>query len=155
MLTAKWREHNGTLLMVFAAEPTEEEWRAQMDFARALGKRMRRCIIFSEITMSSLQRREIAELTKAAATEVAVVVTNSGATRLIITGIGWFTGVHRAFPLSETEAAFDSLDVPASDLRELLKSAHEFAHQLGLPHLARTVAAHREMAPVTRSATIG
>ena len=155
MLTAKFREHNGTLLMVIAAEPNEEDWTAQMDFARALGKRMRRCIIFSDVTMSSSQRREIAELTKAAGTEVAVVVTNSGVTRMVVTGMGWFTGVHKAYHLNETEAAFDSLDVPASDLRELIRSAHEFAHQMGLGLLARTLAGHREMAVVTRSATIG
>ena len=143
MRTLRWKEIHGTLLIVHApALPDTDEWAALMRAGLELGKGMRRCLVLADVMLSPRQRGEIADTTKAAGTEAVAVVTSSAVGRMIVTGLGWVTGIHKGFDPSDLDEALDFLKVAETDRRELLCAAHDFAGELGHTSLSFTLANH-------------
>jgi hypothetical protein len=143
MRTLRWKELHGTLLIVHAPTlPDADEWAALMRAGLELGPGMRRCLVLADIMLSPRQRGEIADTTKAAGTEAVAVVTNSPVGRMIVTGLGWVTGIHKGFDTRDLDAALDFLKVLEADRPELLCTAHDFAAELGHTSLSLTLANH-------------
>lgn len=132
MRTLGWKEVHGTLLIVHAqVDPDAEDWAGLMRAGAEMGSRMRRCLVISDVTLSARHRHEIADVTKAARTEAVAVVTSSAVGRMIVTGLGWVTGIHKGFDPHNLDAAFEFLKVTESDRRELLQAALAFADEFG------------------------
>jgi hypothetical protein len=131
MRTLSWKLLGGTLLIVHAnASPSEQEWEALTRAGTEWGTRIRRALVFGDVPLTVKQRRQIAEVVRTARSQAVAVVTSSAMARMMITSIGWATGIHKAFDMEQVEEALDYLNVGPADRRELLQVARRLAQEL-------------------------
>lgn len=142
MRTILWKEVGETLLIVHAKlQPEPADWAALMQVFPAMGRRMKRVLVFADVNLSAEQRRQVNEGQKAAGTRAIAVITSSRLARMGVTALSWMGGVHRAFDPSEVRAALDYLGVSEDDRGVLLSSALQFARELNHARLEATLSA--------------
>ena len=140
--TIRWKEISGTLLIVHGkVQPDPAEWDAMIRESRALASKLRRTLVFADITLTAEQRRQVAELHKLASTRAVAVVTSSSLSRMIVTALSWLNSVHRAFEPREVNAALDYLQVLPDERRILLETARQFARELNHDSLRKSLEA--------------
>ena len=138
--TLKWRKVGTTVLVVHARLlPAPEEWAAFIHDCTAMGTVAARGLIFAEVTLNAEQRREIQALHRLTGTYAVAVITSSVLTRVLVTTMNWMRNNHRAFAPDDIVAAFDFLGVSEPEREELLALALQFARELHLPQLERTL----------------
>lgn len=131
MQTLKWKFVGDTMLIVHAKEPpADADWAGLMRACAELGKRLRKCLVFAEVSLTPKQRKEIADVVSAARTQAVAVVTRSQITQHIITAIGWVTGIHKGFDPKNLDDALSFLGVSGSERHELLETARRFEDEL-------------------------
>lgn len=142
MPTICWKYVSGTMLIVHAKfQPEPAEWDAMIRDCRALAGKLRRTLVFADVTLTAEQRRQVADVHKLAGTRAVAVLTSSQLSRMIVTALSWLNSVHRAFDPRDVGAALDYLDVPVAERRELLDTALAFARELNHDQLERLLAA--------------
>jgi hypothetical protein len=105
----------------------------------AAGPKMRQVLVFADVELSPVQRKQVADSVAKAATRAVAVVCFSRLTRTVVTGLGWMTRIHRAFAPTALGDAFDFLGSTPTDRTELLRAAKTFAAELGHAKLLRYV----------------
>jgi hypothetical protein len=148
MATLKFRELHGTLLIVHGqSPPTDAEWDSLMHAGETLGMRMRRCLVFADIQVTPSQRKQIADVVRRAQTERVTVITSSSLTRMVVTAVGWISGIHNAYSPREVPAALAAPKLSEQNAHELLITALAFARELGnddlAEHIVRSLSAAR------------
>jgi len=107
----------GDLLLTVhgAAPPTDEEWRAYLEFCRTLVGRVTRSVVMSSGAGPNGRQRSLLmkEFPEFAPIPVAVV-SESSTTRGIVTALSWFGKNIRAFRPSELTGAFEYLGLPVA-----------------------------------------
>ena len=130
------------MLMVHSkVQPDPGEWAAHCRDTAALGRAFERILVFADVTLTAEQRRDVAEILKNSGTRAVAVVTSSQLTRMIVTALGWMTGVHRAYDPRDIHVALDYLGVSEAERRELLVTALGFARELHNTRLEETLSA--------------
>ncbi|MGH7440486.1 MAG: hypothetical protein ACRENE_32760 [Polyangiaceae bacterium] len=132
-----WRFVDGTLLIVHGLiAPLPTEWDEFIAEAMAAGPRMQQVLVFSDVGLSPLQRRQVADSVAKAGTRAVAVVCFSRLARTIVTGLGWMTHIHRAFAPTALGEAFEFLQSTPQQRSELLRAARQFAIDLSHAELA-------------------
>jgi hypothetical protein len=140
MATLRWKLVGQVLLAVHArVPPSEHEWQEFIKSCYEIGSRMQRALIFADVALTATQRKQVAEVVDQAKPKSVAVVSSSAVTRGIVTAIGWFTGVHRAFSPLVLPQALRHLGVNTEEKKQLLECTAEFAKELGDPELERLV----------------
>jgi hypothetical protein len=131
MPTILWKNIGGTLLIVHArVQPDPIDWAALMRDCVSMARSIERALVFADVTLTAEQRRQVADVHKAADTRAVAVITSSSLSRMIVTALSWINGVHKAFDPRETNAALDYLAMNDADRREVLATALTFAREL-------------------------
>jgi hypothetical protein len=140
--TIRWKNIERTMLIVHAkVQPDPSEWAACCRDTAAMGRSLEHTLVFADVTLSATQRRDVATILKNAGTRSVAVITTSQLARMVVTALGWMSGVHRAFDPSEIKAALAYLAVSEAEQRELLTTALRFARELHHTSLEETLAA--------------
>jgi hypothetical protein len=93
--------------------PTDEEWRAYLEFSRTcVGRVTRSLIVSSGAGPNGRQRTMLMKEFPEFAPVPVAVVSDSSMTRGIVTALRWFGKNIRAFPPSQLAAALEYLGVP-------------------------------------------
>ncbi len=116
-------------IVVYAANPTDEEWSDYMKLVERHGIDRTMQLIFTDTaTPSSAQRKDLDDRLAGRNVPVAVV-SGSAAVRGAVTAMSWFNRRIRAFPPSALREAIAHLEIPATRIslieRELGKLRDE------------------------------
>ena len=136
--TMNWKFVESTLLVVHGLTlPDAKEWDEFILESTGAGPKMRQVLVFADVELSPVQRKQIANLVAQAATRAVAVVCFSRLTRVVVTGLGWMTRIHRAFAPTALNDAFEFLRSTPTERAELLRAARAFAAELGHAELLR------------------
>ncbi len=129
--TMNWTFVDDTLLCVHGLSPPDpKEWAAFIAESLSGSTKMRQVLVFADVGLSPVQRKEVADSVAKAGTKAVAVVCFSRLTRTVVTGLGWMTRIHRAFAPAALTDAFDFLQLTQKQRAELLRVAKEFAREL-------------------------
>src|SRR5262249_14070396 len=129
--TMNWTSVEGTLLIVHGLVPPEpKEWDEFISESMTAGDKMRQVLVFADISLSPVQRKQVPDSVAKAGTRAVAVVCFSALGRTLVTGLGWMTRIHRAFAPAALDEAFEFLKSTPSQRAVLLHAAKEFATEL-------------------------
>jgi len=138
--TMNWKFVDSTLLLVHGLTPPDaKEWDEFVLECTGAGPTMRQVLVFADVELSPLQRKQIANMVAKAATRAVAVVCFSRLARAVVTALGWMTRVHRAFAPTALREAFEFLRSTPTEQAELLRAARAFAAELGHAELLRYI----------------
>lgn len=131
--TMKWQPVGDVMVCVHANTPPDQnEWDAFISACATMGAtgRMRGLLALANVELTPAQRSSAAEVLKKNHTELAAVVTGSVITRGVVTAIGWFTGINRAYKPTEIERVLRDLKLSEQSAAAVRDTCAAFAREL-------------------------
>ena len=128
------RQLTDTLVVAVYGEssPTDADWERYMAVVKGLTKPYRMVIFSAGGGPTTMQRRDVEEVTNGQQSRVAVVTTSRVA-RGIVTAIAWFNRDIKAFEPTKHVEAFTYLGLDDAERTKVLVAAKEMATELGVP----------------------
>ncbi len=133
--TMKWGAIGDVMVVVHGArQPDPQEWSDYIADCDKLAETrgFRGLLAFANIALTAQQRADAGENLKKHKAELAAVITDSRLTRGMVTALGWFTGINRAYSPRDLEQALDDLRLSADQSRDVRELAQTFAKELGV-----------------------
>lgn len=138
--TMDWKLLDGVLLLVHATTPADAEWAEFVGECRAAGTKVQHALVFVEtVSLTALQRREIADVVTRAGTRTVSVVSDAAITRALTTGLGWVTGRHKAFSSRKLSGALDRAELRGEARRRVVNEVLAMLRALGSSALSERV----------------
>lgn len=112
--------------------PTNDEWSVYLEVVRSMAPGYRMVVFSSGGGPTTMQRRDLEEITNQQDAAGVAVVTSSRLARGIVTAIRWFNREIKAFEPSHRDDAFKFLSLDEREAKEALRLAKEMAATLGV-----------------------
>lgn len=131
--TMKWEPVGDVMVCVHAeTRPDQSEWDAFIAACVEMGStgRMRGLLALANVELTPAQRSSAADVLKKNHTELAAVVTGSVITRGVVTAIGWFTGINKAYRPSDIERALRDLKLQDNKAADVRNACAQLAREL-------------------------
>jgi hypothetical protein len=136
--TMAWKLLGEVPLLVHVAAPAADEWAELIAECRRAGTGLQHALVLVEtVSLTAVQRREIADVVKQAGTRSAGVVSDAAITRALTTGLGWITGRHQAFSTKRLSDALDRAELRGAARRAAVNEALSMTNALGANELSQ------------------
>jgi hypothetical protein len=100
--------------------PDADEWQAMLLAYQGLTGPLQGCLVISpDAQLTAVQRTQVGDAVKASRVPKVAVVTASQVARVMVTGLGWLTGVHKGFAPSQRREAMTFLGRGEADSEAL------------------------------------